>query len=473
MGTIMRYGSGGAMYDPGAKFELLWENDTPGSAFAAQTIAVDLSGYAEVMVIPIFSKSTQNPSPVVIAPVIDGTVLTLLVGSGTYNNVGSRTATIDLSTPGLVFAGGRYGGSNNNDYVIPMYIYGIRNGGGSGGVAGGGGSGAVSSVNGMTGAVILDAAAVSALPDTTLYAASPSAGGPATLANGIHYATVDGTSTSTAFTASVSGITSYYDGLTVLLKNGVVTSAAGFTIDINSLGAKPVYNNMAAATAESTIFNINYTMLFVYDSTRVAGGCWICYRGYNSDTNTIGYQLRTNSRTKPAADAFVRYRLLFTSADGEKYVPANTSTSTSATSNKTTNTRAIDPWGEIVYYGSTTAISAGSSPGTGVQWEQYALNLGYSFYPSGAGMTSGKPVFLKCTPQTDGSAVMDSIVQALPSSADGKIYIYLGTAYSATNIELVPHHPVYHYSNGAIRLWTNAAVVATDDGNGNVTISLA
>ena len=78
----------------------------------------------------------------------------------------------------------------------------------------------------------------------------------------IGYGVVDSTSTSTVFTATIEGVTSYYDGLAIMLKNGVVTSASGFTININGLGAKPVYQNMAAASAETTIFNINYTMLF-------------------------------------------------------------------------------------------------------------------------------------------------------------------------------------------------------------------
>ena len=32
--------------------------------------------------------------------------------------------------------------------------------------------------------------------------------------------------------------------------------------------------------------------------------------------------------------------------------------------------------------------------------------------------------------------------------------IFLGRTYSATSIELTLNHPVYHYKNGAIRLWT-------------------
>lgn len=274
----------------------------------------------------------------------------------------------------------------------------------------------------------------------------------------IHYGVVDGTSTATAFTATIPGISEYYDGLTIMLKNGVVTSASGFTINVNGLGAKHAYNNMTAATAETTIFNINYTMLFIYDSTRVSGGGWICYRGYDANTNTIGYQLRTNSYTLPTPDKFYRYRLLFTSADNTKWIPANTSTSTNATSSRTTNTRAINPFGPIVYYGSTTVVDANAKPGTTVLWQQYVLSLGYSFNNTGAALalTVSAPVYLRCTPQADGSAVMDYFTQSLPTTEDGKIYILLGYAYSATNIELIANHPVYYYKSGAIRIWTGA-----------------
>ena len=274
----------------------------------------------------------------------------------------------------------------------------------------------------------------------------------------IHYGVVDGTSTATAFTATIPGISEYYDGLTIMLKNGVVTSASGFTININGLGAKQSYSNLAAATADTTLFNVNYTMLFIYDSTRVAGGGWICYRGYDSNTNTIGCQIRTNGYTLPASDKFYRYRLLFTSADNTKFIPANTSTSTNATASRTTNTRPINPFGPIYYYGSTTAIDANAKPGVTVLWQQYTFVLGYSFNNTGSALTltTSAPVYLRCTPQADGSAVMDYFTQTLPSTEDGKIYILLGYAYDATHIELLLNHPVYEYKNGSVRLWTGA-----------------
>ena len=54
-------------------------------------------------------------------------------------------------------------------------------------------------------------------------------------AGAIPYGIVDSTSTATAFTATVPGVTELTDGTCVLLKNGVVTSAADFTININGL----------------------------------------------------------------------------------------------------------------------------------------------------------------------------------------------------------------------------------------------
>lgn len=293
------------------------------------------------------------------------------------------------------------------------------------------------------------------------YAGSNASGGTANKASSIPFGQVDSTSTSTAFTATVPGITELVDGTCVLLRNGVVTSAAGFTIDINGLGAKPTFSNMTDATRDTTIFNVAYTMLLVYDSTRVVGdftGAWCCYRGYDANTNTIGYQVRTNSSTLPAKFKTYRYRLLFTSFDNMYYVGANASTSTNATSARTPTNEKINPFGPIVYYGSSTAINADANFGATVLWSQYTLTIGYSFMSSGFALTSNKPVYLKCNPQTDGSAIIDGttpIVQALPSSEDGKIYIFLGIAYSTTAMELYPTHPVYYYEKGCIRLWTN------------------
>ena len=279
---------------------------------------------------------------------------------------------------------------------------------------------------------------------------------------GIPYGDITSDST-TVFTATVAGVTELRQGTCCLIRNNnKQTSASGWTLNVNDLGAKPVYNNMADASRETTIFNKVYTMLFVYDEDRVDGGCWICYRGYDSNTNTIGYQLRTNSTVMNVSDTARYYKLYFTSADNTMWVPASVNSTNNATAARPVNQRPINPFGRIVYTSANTNYTAGSNLAATTIWDQYALSLGYSFNRTGAAltMTVEAPVYVKCAPQADGSAIMDAttpIVQALPSTADGKIYIYLGVAYSAVNIELVPHHPVYYHDGTTIRLWTGKA----------------
>jgi hypothetical protein len=114
---------------------------------------------------------------------------------------------------------------------------------------------------------------------------------------------LDGTSTATVMTATVDGITELRDGVCVWLKNGVATSAAGVTLNINSLGAKPIYGSNAAATATSTAYNVNYTMLFVYNSTRVEGGCWDMVYGYDTNTTYTPVKLGFGYATCSTAEA--------------------------------------------------------------------------------------------------------------------------------------------------------------------------
>ena len=276
----------------------------------------------------------------------------------------------------------------------------------------------------------------------------------------IPYGECDGTSTATNFTVTVPGIRELVSGVCCLIRNGVITSASGCKLNVNGLGAKPIYSSMAAATAVTTAWNVSYTMLFVYDgtNTRVSGGCWVMYYGIDNNTNTIGYQVRTNSYSMPMTSVVYRYRLLFTSKDGAHFVPANNSTSTNATTNRSVCQDPIDPHGPIVYYGATASVNQGSRPAVASLWQQYQVTLGYSFANGSAlQMTPWAPVYLMCAPQSDGSAIIDNTtpwVQALPNTNDGKIYIFLGVAYSETALELNMLHPVYYHDGTAIRIWT-------------------
>ena len=169
-----------------------------------------------------------------------------------------------------------------------------------------------------------------------------------------------------------------------------------------------------------------------------------------------------------ASDSARYYKIYFTSADGLQWVPASSSTANSATSAKTVNQRPIDPFGRIAYTSLTTSFAAGASLSATAMWDQYNLTLGYSFNTTGEELTLTvkAPIYIKCAPQSDGSAIIDSTtpyVQELPTSANGKIYIFLGIATSATQVELHINHPVYYHDGTGIRLWTGKEIPNQSD----------
>ena len=276
----------------------------------------------------------------------------------------------------------------------------------------------------------------------------------------------DGRSSNTAgLVGTCSFLTEVKNGTRILYHLAYAT-AASTTLNLTlvggtTTGAKKVYRQGTTQLAASIGIAGCVLPLTYFTSLDSGNGGWMMDNSYDANTNTIGYQVRTNSSILPTTHRTRYYRMLFTSADNKKWVPANTQYDNSATSVKTVNQEPINPFGPIVYLGNSTNYAANADiPATAI-WQQYALTFGYSFNWTGAALTltTNTPVYVKCAPQSDGSAIIDSttpIVQTLPSTEDGKIYIYLGIAYSATNIELQMVHPVYYYKSGVIRLWTNA-----------------
>ena len=274
----------------------------------------------------------------------------------------------------------------------------------------------------------------------------------------IFFGQCDPTSTSTKFTAQIDGITEYFDGLTIMLKNGVVASASGCTFNINGLGAKGVWGSYDN-TRLTTFYTTTRSYIFIYDSAldEGNGGFWI-YQGKDANDNSVGYLLRSIYRSLPMSSVTYRYRLLFTSADKKHYVPANNSTSTNATAKRDVNQEKIDPFGEIVYYATTASVPAEGRPGPASLWLQYYFTLGFSFNRTGKtlALIPWEPVYIKATPYADGSAIIDAdepITQDLPTAEDGKIYIHLGIMYNGYAVEMTPRHPIYYYHNGAVLPW--------------------
>lgn len=173
-----------------------------------------------------------------------------------------------------------------------------------------------------------------------------------------------------------------------------------------------------------------------------------------ADANDANYYNREYYPSRKVYAALYRYQFLLT-RDYEYLLPTNSVNNSTATT-KAMTTEEFDPFGEIYYWNSTSTASAGGNMPNVSLYRQYMADLRYGFNYAQGTFTARKPVYLVCTPQENGMAKLYSepLTQTLPASADGLMYIYLGTMYEDTSpyrVNLSLHHEVFMYIDGEVR----------------------
>ena len=195
------------------------------------------------------------------------------------------------------------------------------------------------------------------------------------------------------------------------------------------------------------------------------------------DRNDANYYNRNYYGNRTAYAALYRYQLCLTRPD-RSILPIN-SVNNSIETDKTLTTESFDPFGDIMYWSSTSTYSAGANVGDG-WYSQYLADLRYSFNIGGnntqSTLVGREPLYLVASPQPGGTAKLHSepLAQALPTSDDGLIYIYLGQVHPDTHpyrVYLTLLHPIYWYKNGAVRQYLPQADTAVKDSSGNTIAS--
>ncbi|MBR0272350.1 MAG: hypothetical protein IJQ68_10265, partial [Methanobrevibacter sp.] len=87
--------------------------------------------------------------------------------------------------------------------------------------------------------------------------------------------------TTSAYTVSLTGVTLTH-GTLIALYNAIGANAASATLNVNSLGAKPIYYNASAITAGR--YPNKSTCIFMYNTSIVSTGCWQLIYSYDSNT---------------------------------------------------------------------------------------------------------------------------------------------------------------------------------------------
>ena len=306
------------------------------------------------------------------------------------------------------------------------------------------------------------------------YAGSNSNGGPANMTVSIPFAKPDSTSTSTVYTVQVPGITELRDGVCFYLMNNKVTSAANFTVNVNNLGAKPVYMTTAAATRAGTQMSVNCTWLLVYNETRVADGCWDLVYTFNSNTTyTLNYLF--DGSNWYLQHILYRYQLMF-QVDEKTVTPFNANANTTGTTKTIHTDYEFDPFGKIFYYTTTSTISANATVSASYcAFVRSAVDLRYTFNVS----TSVNPLSLDYSPvylkininSTTGMATLNSnlpLTQTLPTTNDGIYYLYLGRSTNTKyTCSLEAHHPIYYHNGTTLCELLPKEILAGIENNSN------
>lgn len=267
------------------------------------------------------------------------------------------------------------------------------------------------------------------------------------------YGEVDGTSTSTAFTATIPGITTLQTGTVIYLYNGIVSSASGCTLNVNGLGAYPLYSNKTSSVI-STLFEKEQRIIFIFDENVVAGGAWVHYNGYyTTDSDTKAYRIQNYAASFLMKEQLTRYKIIL-SID-ETYGVATTQVSNSTGNTKALTTREFNPFLPIYYYSTTTSVNAESAPGASYIYTRYNnVSFRYSFN-EGTTLTTNKLVFLIIEMQSNGMAKLLSgyhpITQTLPTTNDGYHYLLLGTATNDGMLNLYENHPIFYHDGTALK----------------------
>ncbi len=261
-----------------------------------------------------------------------------------------------------------------------------------------------------------------------------------------------GTSTDTGCSSGT-----LYTGKVIIYHLPVAGSSSAATLNLTlpdgtTTGAKNIYRQ--ASSTVTTTFAADCDILMVYDGTQWKVNAYVD----TTNSNSIGYQLRTDKGiyVNGASTSIYRYQLLVQTENG---LEPFTSTSNKTGTTKTQLSPKYLPGGDIRYYSSTTEITTGSDITSSSLWMQYHLDLRYSFNITSTTLTAKKPVYMKMSVNADGtlSPVYSALsgghplTQTLPTTADGYVYLHLGTAYSGYQLQLEIIHPMYEYKNGKLR----------------------
>lgn len=255
------------------------------------------------------------------------------------------------------------------------------------------------------------------------------------------------TASATAAKVTTESVT-FEEGALYLIKFTLGNSVSAPTLNGISI-------RLGTSSASTTTFSIgNGTIVPMYynatnDVMQITGS-------YRTSDSTEDYNLRWENSVQ-AGEEITRYKIIMEGIDG-RFWPLTIGNTTAAT--KTVSTQEFRLDGTILMYNSTATVAA-NAVFTNVYVSEYFTTTNYTFNQS-SGFIAYRSVYLVGTVNSNGNFVLDNttltswLTQTLPTTDDGKVYIYLGiTNNTFTAFRLEVTHPIYQYKNGKLGLYSS------------------
>ena len=314
---------------------------------------------------------------------------------------------------------------------------------------------------------------------------------PLSTANAYYYAESTSAADAVQKEVSIPAITALNAGQVIIVKPTVTSTVANSTLKLNGFNAYPMLyggSNITTST-DSKVWSAYIPSIFVFD-----GSYWR-FAGHGADDNTtytLNYVVYAGTANAGVgSNAVKRYSLLMQKLDGTWETLVDTTAAYSTGTTKTVNTNGFIP-GKITYYNTTTVKKNGEAIGvSSLYLKSASVDARYSFNCGATpGWSAGDSIYVVGTIGTDGLFYLDSTTwwtNALPTTQDGKVYMYIGTYLSdAYKITLDLDHPMFYYDGTSVKPYvvagnkqdklvsgTNIKTVNNTSllGSGDVTIS--
>lgn len=268
------------------------------------------------------------------------------------------------------------------------------------------------------------------------------------------------------------------------------------TLNVNSTGAKPIkkqYNGSQPVDLVSAgELQAGNTYLFVYNASfNSNAGAWVLITtDYNNtyDISAVSSASGANRQMETAANGGLgshRYTLEMMTLNQKWSAISAVSGSTDA--NQGTAVAKVVSTADFllnspILYTNTNLYTAPGGSNDLNGYTATTMNLRYSIgtTASNVSLTYQKPVYLVGIVNSDDVTFkLDATkwwTQDLPTTNDGKIYIFLGMAYSSASIYLHTNHPIYYHNGTTVKVYNPGLHIKdetqlTNDSNEYISVS--